>query len=186
MSHPDELTPWRLFTMQIIAGALVTGVLVFVAIDLYLVLVQNRGGGLNPPQPVPLLSWMALGMLAVTVPVSFLLPRFLTRSALQRIASGTWQLGPNVPIPATDAGKLLAVRQTTLILGLAPLEGAAFFGCIAYLMEASVLALSAVLVALLLMLWQFPTESNVRAWLAEQTEQLAQVRRETGRSASGG
>jgi hypothetical protein len=178
MTDPDDalLRP-RLLVLRIIAGALLAGVTMFLAIVLYLVLVQNQGQPLNPPPPVPILSLMAVGMLVITAPLSFVVPGFLTRSAVRRIAAGTWRPAPGAPPPASDAQGLISVFQSVLIVGLALLEGTAFFGCIAYLWEGNALALGVVAVALLLMLWRFPTESGVRAWLAAQAEQVAQVRR---------
>ncbi len=73
------------------------------------------------------------------------------------------------------------MRQTTLIVGLAPLEGTAFLGCIAYLIEANPLALAVVGVAVCLMLYKFPTEGRVRTWLEQQAAVLNGMREEQGR-----
>ena len=111
------------------------------------------------------------------VPLTVVLPAALTRAAVRQIATGSWQ--PPAARPgsfATDIGKLLAVRLNTLIVAMALLEGAAFFACIAYLLEGQAVALVAVGVALALMLVRFPTEARVRAWLEQQAERLAQLR----------
>jgi hypothetical protein len=71
----------------------------------------------------------------------------------------------------------MAVRQTTMLVGLAPLEGAAFFGCIAYLMEAQPLALVVPGIAMFLMLCRFPTRNRVRDWLVHQTDRLAEMQK---------
>ena len=141
-------TPARLRTMQIIAGSLLVGVTAFLGIVLYIVLVQNHGHGAAPPPDVPMISWMAVAMLSITAPLAFIIPRILTRSALRRIVAGTWQMPGGVPpaVYATEGDKLMAVRQTTLIVGLALLEGPAFFGCLAYLLEGQPLALGVVAV----------------------------------------
>jgi hypothetical protein len=174
----ESLTPQRLLPMRIIAGAMLLGVLVFLGIALYMVLGQRDGRALAPPGEVPILSLVAVAMLATSAPLAFLLPAKLTRSALGQILGGTWRTPPGADPQAFAAGgaKLLAVRQTTLIVGLALLEGTALVGCIAYLLEANPLALGVVGVALVLMLYQFPTEGRVRAWLEHQAAALSELR----------
>jgi MFS family permease len=168
--------------MQIIAIALLLGLAIFLGIVLYLVLVQNQGHGNAPPRDVPINSLMAVVMLIVTAPLAFIIPRLLTRLALRRIAAGTWRISEGVPptVYARDGDKfkLMIVRQTTLIVGLALLEGSAFFGCTAYLLEAQPLALGVVGVAVVLMLCKFPTYVRVRAWLDRQADALSELRQQ--------
>jgi hypothetical protein len=180
--HPteDPLTPARLRVLQIVTVAMVMGALTFLAIALFIVLVQNQGRGMAPPAGLPLISLLAAGFLVGQALMSFVLPAAVARSTLRRIAAGTWKPAPGAEVPATDAGKLLALYQTVLIVGLALLEGACFFGGIAYLLEGPPFAAGVVVVGLLLMLARFPTESRVRHWLEDQKEQLAQARREIG------
>jgi hypothetical protein len=174
---PDTVPPGILRTMQIIAGALVAGVCVFLGIVLYLVFVQNNGQGQAPPGGgLPLISIVAVAMMVVNVPLSVLIPRISTLAALRQIAAGTWTPPEGSARPSdTTMRRLLAVRQTTLIIGLALLEGAAFLGCIAYLLEAQPYVLAVTGVAILLMLLQFPTESRVLAWLDRQADQLREL-----------
>ena len=181
MSNPDDiLPPQRLRTMQIVAGTLLMGVLIFLGIVLYLVLVQNQGVGTAPPGDLPLLSLLAVAFFVIQAPLSFVVPRFLIQAALRQIASGGWKLPPgaNATDLGTDASKLLAVRQTSLIVGLALVEGTAFFACIAYLLEAQPWVLAIILACVLLMMVNFPTEGRVRSWLAGQADQLDQLRRQ--------
>jgi hypothetical protein len=173
---PDTVSPQNLRTMQIIAGALLAGVCTFLVIVLYLVLVQNNGQGTAPPPGLPMVSLIAVAVTALCAALSFLLPRITTRAALRQMAEGTWK-PPQGSTQAYDTAqsKLLAVRQTTLIIGLAPLEGAAFMGCMAYLLEAQPYVLVVIGAAILLMLLNFPTESRVLAWLDRQADQLAEM-----------
>jgi hypothetical protein len=177
--EPDvDLTPRRVRVLQIVAGTLLLGVVGFLAVALFIVLVQGGGQGLAPPQGLPLLSLVAVVMLAAEAPLAFIVPGMMTRSALRQIVAGTWKLPPgqDATLFATAGAKLMGVRQASLIAGLALLEGAAFTGCIAYLLEAQVLALGVVGVAILLMLCQFPTEGRVRAWLERQAQALTELR----------
>jgi hypothetical protein len=175
----DVPMPASLRAMQIVAAALVVGVIAFLAIVLYLVLAQKQGGA-NPPPNLPLISLIAAGSLVVATVVSFALPAAIVRSTLRRIAAGTWKPEPGMAAQATDSDKLLALYQTTLIVGLALLEGACFFSCIAYLVEGQPFVLAVVAVGVGLMLVRFPTEGRVRRWLEDHKEQLARARQEVG------
>jgi hypothetical protein len=178
----DLVIAGRRRVMQIIASALLIGVTAFLAIVLHLVHVQNQGRGTAVPQELPLVSLMGAGFLVIVAVVSFVVPAGIVRSNLLAIAEGTWKGAPQRGIeePATDSGKLLAVYLTALIVGLALLEGASFFNCIAYLLEAQPFTLGCVGVGVVLMLARFPTEGRVRHWLEDHQEQLAQARRESG------
>jgi hypothetical protein len=167
----DPLTPQRLRTMQIIATVLPGGVIVFLAIVLYLVHVQNQGHGMAPPVEVPLLSLLAVGFLGVVAVLSFVLPASTARTGIRDMAARP---------PAADAVRLLGLYQTTLIVGLALLEGGCFFGCIAYMQEGRPFVLAVLAVGLALILMRFPTEGRVRLWLEDHKEQLARARQEAG------
>jgi hypothetical protein len=184
-SDEDFLKPASLRVMQLIAVALILGAIAFLAIVLYLVLVQKQAPGATPPQNLPLISLIAAGFLVVAAVLSFVVPAAVARSTLRRIAAGTWTPGPGMEMPATDSGKLLVVCQTTRIVGLALLEGACFFACIAYLLEGQPFVLAVVAVGIGLMLARFPSEGRVRLWLEGQKEQLARAREEVGPSNSG-
>jgi hypothetical protein len=186
-SVDDPVMSGRLRVMQIIAAALLIGVTTFLVIVLYLVHVQNQGHGNAPPGNLPIISLMGAGFLVVLAVLSFVIPAMIVRSNLAAIAAGTWKPPQRrspafIPVeaPATDAGKLFLLYQSTMIVGLAPLEGACFFNCIAYLVEAQPYTLGVLGIGILLMLARFPTEGRVRHWLEDRQERLAQVRREVG------
>ena len=71
----EGLTPQSLRVMQLIGVSLLTGVVVFFGIVLYLVQVQRNGQGFIPlPQrnpDLPLLSLVAVAMSALCIPLSF-------------------------------------------------------------------------------------------------------------------
>jgi hypothetical protein len=178
MIDSDELVPpGRLRTMQIIAGALLMGVAIFLGIVLTIVQVQRGGQGLGPPQSQPILSLMALGTLAFMAVTSVVLPNNMVRQGLRRIARGEFQ-PPSAAAasPTADAEQILGLRQVTLIVSLALIEGPAFLGCIAYLLEGRLYVLGVVGLALALMLIRFPTEGSVRAWMRQQLDWLEQAR----------
>jgi hypothetical protein len=171
--------------MQIVAGALVLGVVVFLAVAVVIGSNRPAGAGRAPAGDLPIISLVAAVLLAVQAPLAFLLPGLVTRNGLRQIASGS---GRSFPDPGaaegnTDVARLLGLWQTTLIIGLALLEGTAFLGCIAFLVEAQPFAVAVVLVSLLLMAVKFPTEGRVLAWLEQQAGRLAELRQEGGAAA---
>jgi hypothetical protein len=173
----DEVLAKRLGVMRIIAFALTAGVAIFVGVDLVLIHMYFNGVGLSPPDGLPYVTIVAIIMLIVNVPLSFIVPESTAGINLRRIADGTWQPvpGTNPDDYRTDLGKLLAVYQSSMIVGLAMLEAAAFTGCIAYLLEANPLALAVAVVAMILMIARFPTETRSRDWLEKKTEALADL-----------
>jgi hypothetical protein len=168
----------RIRVMQIIAAAMLVGVLFFLGFVLFQVHVQNRGPNQTPPGQLPWISLLAVAMLAIQAPLALALPTIQARTAVRQIGAGTWrpQPGRDPSAYASDAGKLMAVRQTSMIIALALLEGVAFLGCIAYLLEAQPLALAVVAVCVVLMLLNFPTRGRVEAWLERQTAALEEMR----------
>jgi hypothetical protein len=170
----DGLTPRSLRILQIIAVALLLGVVTFLGFVLYIVQVQHSGKGAMPDQAVPILTLIAVGFLAACTPLAFIFPTMITRGTLRQMLARESVNPPYDPeeMHPTGGSKLWEVRQTTMIVGLALLEGTAFTGCIAYLMDANPLALGVVAVAVFLMLGKFPTEQRVRAWLERQAAEL--------------
>lgn len=172
----DELVPppGRVLVMQIITGALLAGLLAMAGIMLFLVHTANPP---RQPPDLPLLALLALGMLAIEFPIALLLPRAQTAGALRLIAAGTWRPpeGMDPEQFRTLADKLLAVRQTALILRLALFEGVGFFACIAYFLEAHPLALAIAGVAFLAMVLNFPTTEGLRTWLRRQQDALLEM-----------
>ena len=166
----DDLIPQqRLRAMQIIAGALPAGVIMFLGIVLFLVFGQANA----PPQMqnLPIVSILAAGFLVIAGSMSFIVPQIITQTALQQLAAQS---------AADDVGRLLALRQTTLMIGLALLEGAAFFGLVAFLTERQPLALIVPGIALFGMLMRFPTENSVRNWMELNGRRVLELRQDRG------
>ncbi len=179
MTDPsDTIPPQRLRVMQIIATALILGAVIACAACAVLVF-QNNGQGWGQQQgELPVVSLLAGFMTLTNAVLSFALPPILVSAAVRRIATGTWRPAPNTAAQAfpTDAFKLLVVRQSTMIVILALLEGAAFFCSVAYVIEGQVYVLTGVAVCLALMLANFPTGGGVRAWFGRQLEAVQQAR----------
>ena len=164
----DDIPRPRLLTMQIIAAALMIGVVVFLGVVLILVYGQQGGQGQLPAGDVPIISLVAIAMFVLNTPLALFLPNKMAKAALKQIAARDWK--------GDDTAELLGIRQGTMIVGLALLEGTAFTACIAFLLEAHVSALIIVGLNLLLMLALFPTRNRVRNWLDKQTMALQDLR----------
>ncbi len=174
---PDlERLASRVRVLQIIAFGLLFGLSAFTGVVLFL----RLGGQMNRPMPdLPIITFLAIGMLAVNVPLSLLIPNWMTQAALEGIAAGTWTpsrgRGP-APVFRDDAERLFAVRQTTLIVTLALLEGPGFLGCIAYLVEGSPFALCVPAVAVVAMLLRFPTKWGTLGWVESKLAEIDALR----------
>jgi hypothetical protein len=155
----------------------VLGLGLFLGYVIYAV-AENGGQGLNPPPGPPLLTYLSLGMLAVTLVLGLVLPSVILTAGIRRIAAGTGRPPPNgnPDRDASDTVKLLGLHQTTLIIALALLEAAGLFGGIAYLLEGQGPALGVPLAALVVQAVNCPTPARVRRWLETQTERLEQTR----------
>jgi hypothetical protein len=171
------LTPQSLRVLQIIAGALLLGVILFLAIVFYL-LAQNQGQSLAPQEDLPVVTLVAVALMALWAPLAFAVPSKMTKMQLRQILAGKWTNPPLLPSSTQPTGGALlwAVHQNAMIVGLALLEGSAFLGCIAYLLEAQAIALGVVGAAIVLMLCRFPTEARVRTWLERHAAVLTEMR----------
>lgn len=185
--EPDQVvTPGRVRTMQIIAGALLIGVVGFLGFVLYYVHVANKGKPMTAPPNLPIVSLVAVAMFCTNAPLSFVVPSIQIRSALRQILQGKWsavgsEVDPAVRTKiammyATAGDKLMLLRQTTMIVGMALLEGSAFMGCLSYLLEGQPFVLAVVGADVFFMLCKFPTEGRVRAWLDRQAAVLDNMR----------
>ncbi|MFO0865641.1 MAG: hypothetical protein U0744_13480 [Gemmataceae bacterium] len=89
------------------------------------------GNGLGP-NDVPVLSYLAAGLLALQSIVAWVLPRTMVDKALPQIAAQP---------SAQDESRLFNLRQATHILAVALLESAVIFAAVAYRQECQAWAL---------------------------------------------
>jgi hypothetical protein len=152
--------------MQILAGALILGAVMALAI---LTLVRS----LNPPPPPdsPLISYMALGFALVGVAVSFVVPNVVAAGGRRRLASG-----PAAKEALHETGAWYPLYQTCMLLRFSQLEGVTFFLIVAWLLEGWEVTLIAAAVLIALMLLLFPTAERVERWAQTQRELASQDR----------
>jgi hypothetical protein len=169
----EDLVPsGRLRILQVICLAMVMGVIAVLIISL--VITQQRQGN----NATPIISLLSATLLAVNTPLSFLLPRVLARSAVARIAGGTWKspAGAAPQAYTDDKDKLFASLQNAVIVSMALLEGASFFGGVTYIIEKHWLGLMVILVGLGFMTLRLPTRPRMESWMAAQLANLEEAR----------
>jgi hypothetical protein len=174
----DRLLSNRLRLLQFMVAAMITGAVVFAVIAVVVGL--QRGGDPDVPMGTPFLSYIALAFFVIELAAWAVFPRRLADRGVAAIAAGTWTPGPesNPADYAGDDAKLLAVLQTKTLAASALMEGAAFLGCIAYLVEGQAIALAATAGAVLVMAATFPTLGRLRGWLETQRARVEELRRQ--------
>lgn len=147
-------------TMQIIAGALMIGVMLFT-----IVAVVAHGGRARNDIFLPLL------FVLITVPaiiarfiVPMMLVDFYRRKIVAAVQDGELKSSADV------AARLFGVYQTKLIISLALLEGGAFLNNVAYIVAGQWWSLATAGILLLMMAIQFPTRNRLEYWVHEQLQ----------------
>jgi hypothetical protein len=172
MSNPDHEFAVRLRVMQIIAAALLCGLLTMSIIAI--VLVSQNGGPLGDGNPdLPLVTIVIAIMFVSCLIARFVIVGPIVRSTVQRLAatqhSGDTAVG-------SDESALLVARHVTLIMSCALLEGAGLAAAIAYMVEGQGFALVLVLGAVIGLVAVFPTRAGTRNWLDRHLGLVAELR----------
>ena len=153
----------QLRVMQIIAVALMMGVLMFFGV----VLVTTQGDIFGQGNP-GILTMIAAGFAGLMIVNHLVIPALVTKAQLSKFKSEN--PGPKVSDSTTDS--LLAIYRIQLIITLALLEGAAFFNLISVMIEKHVISLIASIVLLGLMAVRFPTRTKVSWWVQDKLREL--------------
>ena len=150
-------------TMQIIAAALMIGVLSF----LLVVLLMTKGDvlGLNNPS---LITLIAAGFGFLMIVIHFVVPGVISNQQIGNSVAG----GQKGVDEESKKQQVLAIFQIQLIVGLALLEGAAFFNLIALMIGKSGFSLGVVVLLVCLMLMKFPTRDKVSFWVQDKLREM--------------
>ncbi len=157
--------------MRIVHVALCMGVVMATAILASVRLAGNQ----PPPPPTPLISYVALSFAVLALLLSFVVPKVMAAGWVREFASGK-QPVPPVTEPGNLAG-WLGMYQIYSLIGMALLEGAAFFQLIAYFIEGQPWSLGIGLGLLVVMLTRFPTQSGIERWVTAQREKIEMMNR---------
>jgi hypothetical protein len=162
--------------MQIIVFALTAGIATFIAVVATLpTRDQQAGQALREP----IISYIAIGAAVMALIAWAIVPRLLASSMRQAIVDGRPQQYGGLPETTEEMRQinpLIAVYQTTLIIGCAILEGAGFFNAVAYMLEHQQLNLLAAAVLAVMILMQFPTASRVVSWIEDESATIDRLR----------
>jgi hypothetical protein len=172
---PESLLP-RLRTAQILATALILGLVAFVVIILFL-----RTANPKPPPPLPIITYVAVFFVAICLMASVFVPNLILANFRKQIARGKQpSTSAAWPPPPEDAALWLNLYQTALIIGLALLEGSAYFQLIAYQLESQPISLGVAGGLLLCMMLRFPTRAGVWRWIENQRELVEREKQDRG------
>lgn len=161
-----------LTNMRIISAALISGVIAFLVVVLFVIKSALNPGSL-------LLTYLGLVVGALALVFAFIVPNLVGGSIKQALVDGKrvdlpaqFRVSQNVGI----LGNLLFLFQTRLIVGYAILEGAAFFNLVAYMLERQDVSLASVGLLIGAMLAKFPTRGKIEGWLANEIRSIDELR----------
>ncbi|MFV0444525.1 MAG: hypothetical protein ACK5Q5_13225 [Planctomycetaceae bacterium] len=149
MDDQHTIIEQRVRVLQIIAGALVMGVVLFLVVAIAVL------GALRKTSAGEQFSLIAAGFAIAAWVLHLVLPGAMANAA----ASGD---------KSAFVEKLCTIYQGKTIIALALLEGAAFFNVCALLVEHNWWSLVVIGALLLQMLFEFPTVTRVRQWIETQ------------------
>lgn len=150
MSNPITTPEQAVRAMQIIAGALIMGVVTFGLVAVFII------GALDEPADGIIFSAVGAAFASGAFVMHLVVPGMMTASSRGDAA-------------ALDDSSLYQTYQVRMIVGLALLEGAAFFNIIAAIVEHNWWSLAIAGALVLWMLAMFPTTTRVKHWVETQS-----------------
>jgi hypothetical protein len=172
-----------LLVNRLVLACLIFGATTFLGLVLFL-----RAHGNRPPAGF-VLTPAGLVVAAGALAVAAVLPSIPLRRWRRQIAAGTWPIqkssdpafqAPADPLNASPEEEILGwwnLYPGVLIVRCAPIEGAAFFQCLAYLMEGSPISLAAAAGLLAILTYQWPGRERIDRWVETQREAVEMLRR---------
>jgi hypothetical protein len=161
-------------TLQIVVGAMATGVVFFAAIVWTIV---------PPPAVVPagqpIITYVAAPFGFAAVSAAFFVPGLIQANFRRAIASGkplATNIANQIPAPLREVGQLGIACQTVLIVRAALLEGAAFIALVAYMLERQTLSLVVAGGLLLVLLGGFPTRAKLEDAIEGERRAIEELR----------
>jgi hypothetical protein len=150
---PDATKVGRI--SQIIAGALIMGVVTFACVASFV--------AQGEPAKSPMIAFLGIGLAAMAVVVRFIVPTIIVNGGKARLKEAS---------DAERMSQLAGLYQTKMIVGMAVLEGAAFFNLIAYIIEKQFWSYGVVALLLAVMAISFPSQGQFESWAEEMKREL--------------
>lgn len=160
--------------VQIAVGALVAGCAIFLVIALAFAPAAAE----QAAEDRPWLGWMAAALAVIGCLARAIVPGLIVANGRRKIAAEEPpDAGQDRPAGQhEDQRRLWPLFVSSQIVAGGILEGLVFFALIAYLVEASLLALILAIVLILGLAFQIPTRSRALHWLEYQRSRLLQER----------
>lgn len=156
--------------LQIIVAAMVAGLMLFLAIAVFM--------PTNQPEGEPILTYIAAGFAALAVLARLAVPRAVVaqgrRKVVQQLA--TESSSDSASTSGDIENKIAALLMTKTIIGAAILEGATLFLLIAHLVEKSPITLGLAVALIVSMALQLPTQSSAADWIDNQRRLIEEER----------
>jgi hypothetical protein len=152
-----QAPPANVRTMQIIAFALMMGVVVFGLIVMF-----QTGGRLNGEPGM--LTWIAAGFAGLMIVNHLAIPSIIAGATWKKLVADGIRQKPE----PEQAQAAMGVYQAQMIVAFAVLEGAAFFNLVVVMLERTMICLGIVIALLVLILIRFPTTTKVTWWIQDR------------------
>ncbi|MDB5388622.1 MAG: hypothetical protein JWM11_4268 [Planctomycetaceae bacterium] len=168
--------PAQVRIMQIIVGALMIGIILFMGIGCIVAFGPKEGlqqQGVGQPNAgadaangkqddsLPIIACFGAVMAGISILARFVVPGIVVQGAIRTSLRGR-------PIETVTKADFVPIYQTTLIVASALLEGAALFIVIGVIIDHQIWSLGIVGFLILLMGAGIPTVEKVDAWTEEQ------------------
>lgn len=149
--NPNSSPSQRIRAAQIICGAMVMGILIFMVIAL-----SSPGDGKRVGAgPLPMVSMVGLGAAVVNFLLQFIIPGIVASFQINKL---------KVEAVADRSADLFSIFQIRMIIRLALLEGASLFNLIGYMVERQWWTIAIVALLLTNMILCFPTLNQFDSW----------------------
>lgn len=173
--------------IQVIALALIMGLLILAAIIFFMLTRVKPGGMMGGQGPmwnqIPVVTLVLAGVGGLVLLLSLMVPPVITSMNLMSWRRKTvmpdkawkeWELtepGWLEQVKPDALAGLLQVFQMDRLLKLALSEAAGMLGAMGFLLESHGLAMGVMLIAIVAMVYHVPTQAKLLAWLAKQWSQ---------------
>lgn len=160
MSQPPQLVRPESVgrTAQIIAGALIMGVVIFACMAFFIANIAN-----DEPVESPVLAMIVAGMAVMAVVVRFIVPTIIVNGAKARLKKA---------VDADRMAQLAGLYLIKMIVGMALLEGAAITNLVAYIAARQFWSYGVVAFLLGVMAISFPSQGQFEGWADEMKRDL--------------